>query len=183
MPSRTDRQSARRVALVSALCLMLVVPARSWAADMTAKDVQIAAKAIGFLQPAPSGDVTVAIVYPAGDAAGKQAAEVIAGYFGSGLKAHGATLTPKVVDTTALGSGSGYVAVIVVDAASGDAAMRAAQAQHIPCITSDLAAVQAGHCTVGISTAGKIDIVVNRALAAAAGFSFGAAFLMLVREV
>ena len=84
------------------------------ASSLTQKDVQILAKAIGFLEPPPTGPATVAIAYDPADPASKADADAIAGYFGDGLKAGGAVLKPKVTEVGQLAVGS-FVAVIAAN--------------------------------------------------------------------
>src|SRR4051794_28942671 len=75
------------------------------AASLTQKDVQIMAKAIGFLEPPPTGQAIVAIAYDPADPSSKQDADAIAGYFGGGLKAGAAVLKPKVTEVGQLSAG------------------------------------------------------------------------------
>ncbi len=173
----------RRVAagLVWCLALSLTLGGRSAnAAPLSAKDVQIVAKALGFLDPAPPGGV-VAVVYS--NAATKADADAIVGNFGGGLASSGGTVTAKAVDVAALGDGSGYVAIILADGVSTPTANAAAKAHKIPCITADTALVQSGGCTMAVQSDPKVSITVNHAAAQAAGISFASAFAMLIHEI
>lgn len=162
--------------------LACVWPGLGLAASLSQKDVQITAKALGFLDP-PPGSGVVAIVYAAGNAASKADAAAIAALFGDGVAGGSATFTAKMVDGAGLGDGSGFVAVVLAANADGAAAMAAAKAHHIPCITADNAAVQGGGCIIAIQSEPKVDITVSHAAASAAGVSFSSAFRMLIHEI
>ena len=153
-----------------------------YGASLSQKDLQITAKALAFLDPAPSGGV-VAILYAKGDAASLADANAIAGLFGDGLTGGSATFTAKVIDSAALGDGSGFVAVVLANNADAGAAMAASKAHHIPCITASAGAVQGGNCIIAIQSDPKVDITVSHAAATQAGVAFSSAFRMLIHEI
>ncbi len=163
------------------LALALSTPLQANAASLSAKDAMIIVKALGFLEPAPAGGV-VAILYGPGNASKADAVD-IAGLFGSGLTSSGGTVTAKPVDQAGLGDGAGYIAVIVAAGGSTDAAMAAAKAHNIPCVTEALTDVQAGHCVMSVQTDPRVVITVNRAVAQAVGVHFAAALAMLIHEI
>jgi hypothetical protein len=178
---RRDRAQKRfrDAALLFAVLLVGVVqPAR--ALPLSAKDVQIIAKAMGFLDPAPAGGMG-AVVYT--DAATESDADAIVANFGAGLASSGGTITAKAVDVAGLGDGSGYVGIILASGVSTPAANAAAKAHKIPCITADTALVQSGGCTMAVQSDPKVSITVNHAAAQAAGISFASAFAMLIHEI
>jgi hypothetical protein len=150
------------------------------AAPLSAKDVQIIAKALGFLDPAPAGG-TVAVVYS--DTVSKADADGVLASFGGGLASAGGTITAKAVDAASLGNGSGYIAIILADGVTSDAANAVAKAHRIPCITANLALVQAGGCIMSVQSDPKVSITVNHAAAQAAGIGFASAFAMLIHEI
>jgi hypothetical protein len=152
------------------------------AGSLSQKDVQILAKAIGFLEPPPSGAATVAIAYDPADPASKQDADAIAGYFGDGLKAGAAVLKPKVTEVGQLGGG-GFVAVVAASGVKIDQVSKAAQALHVACITSDAAAVQAGQCVMSVKSEPKVEIQISRAAAASSGVAFGSAFMLMAHAI
>jgi hypothetical protein len=163
------------------LALALSTPLQANAASLSAKDALIIVKALGFLAPAPAGGI-VAILYGPGGTSKADAAE-IAGLFGSGLASSSGTVTAKPVDEAALGDGAGYIAVIVAAGGSPDAALAAAKAHNIPCVTAALADVQAGRCIMSVQTDPRVVITVNRAVAQGAGVHFAAALAMLIHEI
>lgn len=50
-------------------------------------------------------------------------------------------------------------------------------------ISSDPACARAGYCVVAVSSSPKVQIIVSKVASKAAKVKFGAAFLMLVKEV
>jgi hypothetical protein len=174
-----------RAGFAAACCLglavALAVPLQAAAASLTARDALILIKILGFLEPAPAGG-TVAILYGPG-AASKEDAEEIAGLFGAGLSTRGGTVTAQPVDAAGFGDGAGYVAVIVAAGGSTEAAMRAARAHGILCVTASLADVRAGHCVMAIRSEPNVVITVNRAMARDVGVHFTAALAMLIDEI
>jgi hypothetical protein len=152
------------------------------AGSLTQKDVQIVAKAIGFLEPPPSGAVMVAIAYDPADSASKQDADTIASYFGEGLKAGAAILKPKVVEVGQL-SGGGFIAVVAAGGTKIAQVAAAGKALHITCITADSAAVVAGQCVMSVKSEPKVEIQINRAAAASSGVAFGSAFMLMAHAI
>lgn len=152
------------------------------ASSLSQKDVQILAKAIGFLEPPPTGPQTVAIAFDAADPASKQDADAIAGYFGDGLKAGGAVLKPKVVEVGQLGAG-GFIAIVASSGVKIAQVTAATQAQHVACVTADATAVQAGQCVMSVKSDPKVEILINRSAASSSGVGFGSAFLLMAHAI
>ncbi len=151
------------------------------AATLSPQELLIVGHAVAFMQPPPAGG-TLAVVYAAGDAASRQDADAIASEIGSGLQAGNVLLPVRVVDAAELASG-GFAVVIAASGANGPSLGAAVRAARILCVTADLAAVQAGLCTMGIITRPRVEIVLNHAAAAAADITFVAAFRMMIREI
>ena len=155
------------------------------APPMAAADLNlpVATRVVSFLQPAPNGSISAAIIYQPGNAASE--AEAASIERAGPLIAGKGTLRLKRVPANALGQLAGVRVAFVTSGlreAEGQIAAAAAR-QSILTITSDLACVQAGHCTVAISTTPRVQITVSRAAAKAANIQFGSAFLMLVKEI
>jgi hypothetical protein len=177
------RRHRPRVGLARlAVGLALIAAPHSRAASLSGRDVHIIAKALGFLDPAPSGG-TVAVVYASFDAASKADADAVVALFADGLAVGGRTVSAKAVDVARLGRGDVYVALIAALGVQGGALMDAAKARKIPCITSVTAMVQAGQCLVAVHSEPQVDITVNRAATQSVGIHFNAAFGMLVHEI
>lgn len=150
-------------------------------ATLSPHELLIVGHAVAFLQPPPAGGA-VAVVYAAGDAASRQDADAIASELGNGLQAGTVLLPVSVVDAAALAKG-GFAVAIAAAGANGASLGAAVRAARILCVTADLAAVQAGFCTLAISTRPRVEIVLNHAAAAATDITFAAAFRMMIREM
>jgi hypothetical protein len=170
------------------LCLALPILAASFgvhpadAASLSQKDIQILGKALGFLEPAPTGNASIAIAFDGADAASKQDAEAIASYFGGQLKVGGATVSPVVKDVSQL-SGGGFLAVIAAAGTKVEQVGAASKAMHVACVTADASAVQSGQCVMSVKSDPKVEILISRAAAAGANVQFGSAFLLMAHQL
>ena len=149
----------------------------------TGQDVQVMARALSFLQPPPSNEAWVAVVFAANDPASRRDADRIAALFGGGLRAGGTLLHARAMAADALAGGGAPAALIPAAGAPVDAVMAAARARHALCVTPILADVEAGRCTMWVRTDARVQIVVNQAAAQSCGIGFAAAFRMMVREL
>ena len=152
-------------------------------ASMTGRDVQVVARALGFLQPPPSNDAWVAIVFAPSDAASRQDAERIAALFGTGMRAGHAVLSARPVSADALAGAGSPAALIAAVGAPMATVMAAARLGRITCITAALDQVEAGHCIMWVRSEPKVEIVINQAAARSCDLGFAAAFRMMVREI
>ena len=139
-------------------------------------------RAVAFMVPPLPAGATIAIVYVSGNASSRQDAEAIAAAMGEGLRAGAATLRPRVIDTNALAAG-GFAVVIAAAGADGPQIGAAARAARALCVTRNVDVVRAGHCAMAITTEPRVEILINHAVAAAAGIDFAAAFRMMVQEI
>jgi ABC-type uncharacterized transport system substrate-binding protein len=168
------------MALLAALPALLA-PAR---ADVTEKDIQVAGRVIGFINPPASGTLKIGIVYDASNAASSADEQALMGILGRGLTIAGVTLIPEPVPIAALaGTDAGLLFLTSGLGAAGMEVGNAANAKKILCITTDPAAVQEGACAVAVQTSPSVQIIVNKALLAASGISFDAVFLLMVTEI
>lgn len=152
-------------------------------AQMTSNNVLAGARALSFLQPALSGSVTAAIVYQPGDASSEAEAQAIDHALGGGLVIGSLTLKPKKISADALGGLAGAKVAFVTRAANYRQVASAAAQHSIITISSDPACAKAGLCVVSISSGPKVQIIVSKAACNASKVKFGAAFLMLVKEI
>ena len=167
----------------SSMCAVLVLAV---AAPSSAElNVPIAARVVSFLQPPPSGTVAAAILFDPDNAASEAEANAIERSIGSGLAAGRSAIRARRLPIGTMGSLSGFDIAFVTTglrAEQGGIAAAAARSSVLT-ISSDTACVQASRCVVGITSAPKTQIIVNRAAARASNIRFGSAFLMLVKEI
>lgn len=88
---------------------------------------------------------------------------------------------PAVVEQDQLDAETSYVGVIALPGTDGPKIMALVRRQHIPCLTTDTALVEAGHCVVAVRSSPRIEVVVSNTAAHAAGLDFAAAFRLMVR--
>jgi hypothetical protein len=131
------------------------------AAEMDAKQVTIAAKALGFATPKASAGVKVVVTPGAAPVAAVQSALSTASVAGGDAA-----------------SAAGAFAVFV---ASIDEAKKANGKGTIT-IGNDVACVEAGACVIAVETTPKVTIYVSKAAASAAGVDFDPNFKMMVTE-
>jgi hypothetical protein len=179
---RYDLTLARRAFLPAFIGVWLACPgSAAAAASLSSRDVQIIAKALGFLDPAPQGG-TVAVIYSAGDAASRADAQAIVALFGDGLASGSGIITARPIDAGSLGDGTGFVAIILA-AGAEHAGPATSRAHRLLSITAAEDLVRSGRCVMAVQSEPRVEITVNRAAAQAAGVAFTAAFGMLVHQI
>jgi hypothetical protein len=177
------RLSSRGLRYVAAACGLITLLARTgWAASLSPQDLQVLGNALAFMQPRPSGDGSVAVVYADRNSLSQQDAEAIQAVIGKSLTASGAVLTPRLVGSDDLGTAE-FSLLIVAAGANSEAVMHAARAHHSLCVTADQAAVTQGVCTMAIRSTGRVEILLNHQAAQASGIGFATAFRMMVHEL
>jgi hypothetical protein len=151
---------------------------------VTDKDIQVATRTIGFIEPALAGSVPTAIVYDKNNATSRSEAEQIRALLLANGTVKAAILKPLLVEVDALdGLASFRVAFLTSGLSAQQAAVfRETSRRGIITVSTDLSCVNAAHCVVGVSSSPKVQIIVSRAARAASNAKFGSAFMMLVTE-
>jgi len=162
------------------LALTVVATSFSVAHADTAKDLQVAGRALTFLENGPTGKVVLGVVFDPSKPASVSEKNAVMAAIGGGMSAGAVTLTAKPVEAGAVGGVSGVDALYVTTGVNVGAA---AKAKKLITIGSDTACATSGACVMSVSADPKVEIVVNRAAAAAVGAVFKAAFRMMIREV
>ena len=180
MKSPSMRRTFR--ASLAACCLVLLCAGAR--AQFTLNDLQIAGRALGFLEKPLSGDVKAGIVYAPDDPRSVAEADALKGLLGQGLRVGNVRLVPVLVPVAELSRAG--VALFFLTTGMTDADTKlvtaAAVAKRTPCITTDLSQVRAGVCAMGVRSQPKIEIFVNRAAAATTNLAFSAVFRMMITE-
>jgi hypothetical protein len=170
-----------RIGRIALCALLAAAPVH---AQVTPLDLQVAGRALGFLEKPLSGDIQVVILYAQNSPQSVQAAESLRAQMGSGLKVGNSTLRPVLVPLTEVSRVNAGLLFLAPGAGSEANAMtQVVQARHLACFTTDIAQVQAGRCAVGVRSQPRIEIIVNRAAAAASGVSFSTVFRMMITEI
>jgi len=166
--------------IVTAMPALVTRPAN--AASLSAKDLQVLGRAVAFLQPPPASGGVLGIAYLAGNPASLADAEAIAALIGGGLRVGNGTLRPKLVEVGSLAAADCTV-VIAASGANGSALSIASRDAHALCVTTELAAVEAGLCAMGLKSEPRVEILLNHAAVAATGIEFATAFRMMIHEI
>jgi hypothetical protein len=165
------------------LLAVLAWPLSPAHAEPTARDLQVLARALGFLERPAGSSAEIGIVYPQQSAAGKAEAMRIASFFGDGLRAGTLTVRPKLVTLEAVAE-AGAAALLLTDAAVAQAPRiaHAVAGRSILTVTSDRALIEAGSVVMVVRSEPRVEVLVNRAAAQAAGVTFAPAFRMMIQE-
>ncbi|MGA2709454.1 MAG: hypothetical protein ACLQJ0_11175 [Steroidobacteraceae bacterium] len=148
-----------------------------------AKDVQVAARALGFLENAPHGAVVLGIVYDPGKPATVAERDALMAAIGSGLTAGDLTITGKPIEASAVGGAGGMAALYVTTGSPYSEIGAAASGKKLLTISSDKACAQSGACVMSVVTTPAVEITVNHNAATAVGATFKAAFRMMIKEI
>jgi len=172
---------------VLGICLLATAAGTAdpaWA-DVTPKDVQVMARALGFTENPPTGEVNIGIVFAPGNPQSAKEADDLKAMLGAGLKAGNLTLKPVMIKIDELAGAGDVAAFLLTEGVGADGAKIGAEAKSKkkPCVTIDMAQVQSGACVMGIKSEPKVEIVVNKAAAADSGVSFAASFRMMITEL
>jgi hypothetical protein len=166
----------QRVGLVSILVLGVVSGFSSVSfAEVSAKDMDVIAKAIEFISNGPSGDVKVDIIYDSSNPASVADANAAAAMLASGVSSGKVKLTGKKVE----GPSGGKVAYIAKGAESKASALNA---KKVITVSADPECARSGQCVLGVTSSPKVEIHVSSAAAKSAGVEFGSAFRMMITE-
>lgn len=144
----------------------------------------VAGRALGFLDNLGRGEVRVGVVYdPAVAQSAQQARGLEAGMDG-GLRIGNHTLRPVMVPIGQVSGARVDVFFMTVGlGAEGSAIGRVSRARKISCITFDLDQVRNGNCAMGVRAQPKIEVLVNRAAAAASGMELATVFRVMITEI
>jgi hypothetical protein len=172
------RQSG--VILLVAAMAAAAVPAR---AGLDERDLEVATRALSFMEHPPSGTIKVGIGYDPANSQSQAEAEALQRAIEGNPRTGNLVLEPQLVKLP--DAGAAEVGLFLLTDGVGAAAAKLAdaiRAKHVPCVTGDIAQVKSGACAIGVRSDPRIEILVNNAAAAASGVSFSTAFRMLITE-
>ncbi len=164
------------------LCACVVMSAPTFA-EMTPTDLQIAARALSFMERPLAGSVRVGILYAPDNPRSVREAEALRDLLAAGQKAGKLELTPSLVgihDVAAAKVDLFFLAGFVSVAAANGAGISALK---VPCVTTDIAQVEGGACLMGVRSSPKVQIMINRAAARATGVTFATVFRVMITEI
>ena len=159
-----NAESRKRAAwlAMSAVFAMTVawLPRPAAAQSVSERDLQVLARAVGFMRPELPAEATAAIAFNTNDPSSRRDAEAIANRFGGGLRSGGVLLRPRLVPRGNLAA-EPFSVVIAASGANGPEVQAATRAAHALCVTSDLSAVRAGLCTMSIQSGPRVEVVTS----------------------
>jgi hypothetical protein len=164
--------------------VMSLLSGTARADEITAKDIQVVGRTLGFVEDAEPGSLELGIVYAPDEPETMRQAKAIQALIGGGMLAGKLMLHPKLVAADELVKLEHIGALFIVPGAPSivPAAVAAAQRLHVPTLSTDMSYAEAGQCVLGIHSAPTVEIVLSRDAAAGAGVRFTPAFRMLVKQ-
>lgn len=166
--------------LLLAVC-GLITPARG---EISATDLQLAARTLSFMENPLSGRVRVGIVYSPTSSRSEAQAQDLAVRLASGLRVGEMELLPVLVPIESADSADVdfFLMTEFLPPTTSNLSSVSASRQ-IACVTTDVRQVEAGQCTVAIRSQPRIEIIVNREVADNSGVRFATAFRVMVTEI
>lgn len=163
----------------SGLYLLLLLLSTAVRAEVTQRDLQVAARALNFMEQPFSGDTVMGIVFdPANDRSRNQAQE-IQEMLGAGMASGNLRLVPELVPLQDVGRARVNLFFLTEFLNEADSL----NTSRLPCVTVDFAQVQNGNCAMGVRSVPNVEIVVNRQAAELSDTEFAAVFRMMIREL
>jgi ABC-type uncharacterized transport system substrate-binding protein len=152
-------------------------------AGITPTDLQVAARALSFMERPLVGSVRVGILYAPNDQRSVREAEALSALLGNGLKAGKLELKPLLVKIgdAATARVDLFFLTEFVGVAQASAARIAVL--KVPCVTTDIAQVESGACLMGVRSSPKVQIMINRAAAKDSGITFATVFRVMITEI
>ncbi|HEY6925218.1 MAG TPA: hypothetical protein VI653_17215 [Steroidobacteraceae bacterium] len=170
------------LAYVMVVCMVLC-PALTLA-QTSGTDLQVAARALSFLNHPPSGTLTVGIVYVPDNVRSVEEATLIRSLLVEGLRVGNLTLRPQLVRMSEVNEATVQLFFLTAGVgADAEILAEAAHKRHLLCVTTDIPQVLSGRCALGVRSQPKVEIIVNRALAATSGIGFSTVFRVMITEI
>lgn len=153
-------------------------------AQTDARNLQVLARTLGFMDPAMKGRLSVGILYDPASTAAHRDANALVALFAGGLRSGGLNLEARLVPIGEARSAD--VDLFLLSRGNGDRAaalVPVLKSRKLPCLSADLDQVRAGHCTIGLQSAPRVEILLNTKLAAASDMAFASVFRMMIKEL
>ena len=179
-------QRVARIAAAAALCAALAHMPSARAADVSLADLQAATRTLGFVDALQSrSTISIGVVYGAGARDAKNSAARTAGALAAMRGPGSSTIRANVLTVDELADYAQHFDVLYLMpglAPNGAQIADAVRRQHVVSISSDPACLDAKYCVLMVQAGSGVNIVLDTALAAAAGAQFSSVFTMMVKR-
>jgi ABC-type uncharacterized transport system substrate-binding protein len=152
-------------------------------AEVTPIDLQVAARALSFMERPLAGSVRVGILYAPENPGSVREAEALRDLLGTGLKAGALELKPFLVKIHEVASAKVDLFFLAGFVGATEANAAGISASKVPCVTTDIAQVEGGACLMGVRSSPKVQIMVNRTAAKDSGIAFATVFRVMITEI
>jgi hypothetical protein len=167
-----------------ALLASIALFALPTAAEVSDTTLLIAARALSFLQHPLQGEVVVGIVYQPGSPQSALEARQLDAMMEDGFRAGTLVLRSRLIRLDEIANSNVGLYFLTSDLGAAAAALaQLNRSRHVPCVTTDIAQVRDGNCAMGVRAQPRVEILVNRAAAAASGMTFSEAFRVMITEL
>ncbi len=173
----------RRRALIAVLLCAWAAFSETASAEVTTTDLQVAARALSFMEKPFAGVVRVGILYAPDSPRSVREAETLRKLLGEGMKIGKFELQPALVKIGDLAAANVDMFFLTEFVSAADASGAGIVALKRPCVTTDFAQVESGACLMGVRSAPKVQIVINRAAAKDSGVAFATVFRVMITEI
>lgn len=175
----------RRAKYLRALTIISIALSPIARAEVTQKDLQVLGRSLGFVKSSGSTGTKLVVVVDPKKPLSVSDADTVLTLISGGLKSGSRTLTPSIVKIDDLAAVGDVAAFLLTSSMKGDAGQikNIAKDRHIPCATNDVSLVQNGSCAIGVTTEPKVEIMINKSVAADDGITLDDAFKMLITEI
>ncbi len=148
------------------------------------KDVKVGVRVFDFVTNLPRGKTNLGIIYDPQRRDSADDAQSILNWFASGAVDNRMGLVPELVDVRRLSEVPGLRAAILADGNEPyfDVIFDYARKNGTLTISSDLACVRDGKCSVGVSSQPRVEVIVSQKASVSCGIQYSEAFRMMVTE-
>ena len=149
------------------------------------KDMQVILRALAFRENAPSGTLTMAVLYDPSVSASQSDANTAKSILSGGYTAKGITIVPEMVTTSSINNIANADVVYVTDGMSAHYSRVASltSGKGIMTVGTDKDCVVSGGCIMFVQSTPSVEIVVNITSAKESNVNFKSAFRMMIDEI
>lgn len=153
-------------------------------AEITDKDVMVAARALTFLENPPKGTAEIGIISNPADPASVKDAATAKAVIDQGLAVGDLTVHARVLAPSEVQAASGLAAILVTGGTPAvyQEVAAAAKSQRLLTITADPACIKADQCVMLVRSEPKIQVLSNSRVAQQNGVTFSQTFAMMIKE-